>query len=128
MPPLIEETIEVPKIVSQVMDTPVPQVVEEFTEVFKLFFQNRIQQRILEQTTETPAVFLAEDIVEALKVQTQYQVLASQTVQKTVEMPQIQFLDRMVDVPVVTQRRVPRPSMPKSRSASLKRPTFLFHT
>ena len=32
----------------------------------------------------------------------QRQVLARQTVQKTVELPQVQFLDRVVDVPVVT--------------------------
>ena len=85
MPQRIEETIEVPKIVSQdripqrnaepVMDIPVPQVVEEFAEVFKVFFQNRVQQRIVEQTTETPAISLAEEIVEAPKVQTQEEII-----------------------------------------------------
>ena len=106
MPPMTEEMDGVPKTVSQdripqrtaeqVMDTPVPQVVEELVEVFKVFFQYRVQQRIVEQITETPAVSLAEEIVEAPKVQTQGQVLASQTVQKTVETPQVQFLDRAV--------------------------------
>ena len=30
-----------------------------------------------------------------------------QTVQKTVEIPQVQFLDKVVDIPVVVQRQVP---------------------
>ena len=57
------------------MDTPVPQVVEEFTEVFKVFFQDRVQQRMVEQIIETPAVSLAEEIVEAPKIQTQGELI-----------------------------------------------------
>ena len=30
-----------------------------------------------------------------------------QTVQKTVEIPQVQFLNKVVDIPVVVQRQVP---------------------
>ena len=30
-----------------------------------------------------------------------------QTVQKTVEIPQVQFLDKVVDMPAVVQRQVP---------------------
>ena len=81
---------------------------EELFEAFKVFFQDRARQRNVEQTTETPAVSPAEEIAEGPKVQTQGQVLASQTVQETVEMPQVQFLDRVrgrtieetIDIPV----------------------------
>ena len=45
----------------------------------------------------------------------QRQVLASQTVQKTVEVPQVEFLDRVVDVSLVMQRHLPCPSMPGER-------------
>ena len=36
-----------------------------------------------------------------------------QLVQKTVEVPQVQFHDRVVDVPIAMQRQVPYPSMPR---------------
>ena len=45
----------------------------------------------------------------------QGQVLTIEAVQKTVEVPQVQSLDRVVDVPVVMQRQVPCPLMPKER-------------
>ena len=81
---------------------------------------------MVEQIIETAAVSLAEEIMEAPKIQTeeetidvpvvtQGQVLASQTEQKTVEMPQVQFLDRVVEVFVVAQGQMPRPSMPAER-------------
>ena len=46
------------------VSTPVPQVVEELAEAFKVFSQDRVQQRFGEQTIETPAVSLDEKIVE----------------------------------------------------------------
>ena len=45
----------------------------------------------------------------------QGQVPTVQAVLKTVEVPQVQFLDRVVDVPLVMQRQVPFPSMPRER-------------
>ena len=48
-------------------------------------------------------------------VATQRQVPTIQTVQKTVEVPQVQFLDRMVDVPFVMQRQVPCPLMSREQ-------------
>ena len=76
---------QVPKIVSldripqrtaeQVRDIPVSQVVEEFAVVSEVFFQNRVQQRIVQQITETPTVSLAEEIVEAPKVQMQEEII-----------------------------------------------------
>ena len=109
----IEETIEVPKTVSQgripqrtaeqitdspgsqvvenlievsngrVVDIPVLQVAEEFIEIFGVFSQSRVQQRIVEPITETPAVALAEEIVEALKDQTQEERILERTVEET---------------------------------------------
>ena len=40
-------------------------------EVFKVFPQDRIQQRLVEQTIETPALSLADQIVEVPVIQTQ---------------------------------------------------------
>ena len=45
-------------------DFPVPQVVEELVEVFKVFPQDRTEQHSVEQIIETPAFSLAEKIVE----------------------------------------------------------------
>ena len=185
-----QETIEVSKIVSQdripqrtaeqVMNTPVPQIVEEIIEVFevfdrdgngfisaadlrhvmknlgekltdeflslmakktkdtdteeelietfKVFVQDRVQQRMVEQTTETPATSLAEETIdipvahvmegtiEGVKLIPQEQV-QNHTVEQIIdvpfhrfmrlEVPKIQFIDKAVDVPVVVQRQVP---------------------
>ena len=50
------------RTVEQIVDAPVPQAVEELAEVSKVFSQDRIQQRIVEETI--PAIPLAEKIVE----------------------------------------------------------------
>ena len=39
----------------------------------------------------------------------QRQMLTRQKVQKTVEVAQAQYIDRIVDVPVVSQRQLPDP-------------------
>ena len=53
------------------VSTPVPQVVEELAEAFKVFSQDRVQQRFGEQTIETPAISLDEKIVEMPVTRTQ---------------------------------------------------------
>ena len=232
--PVATQRVEVPKIVSQdkitqrtaeqVMDIPVPRIVEEIiesfevfdrdgngfisaaelrhvmtnlgekltdeflslmaskmdtdtedelVEAFKVFFQDRVQQRIVEQITETPAVSLAEETAEAPKTQTQEKIICclkenqsefseerqgctveetdspvphvmektseavklipQERVQKCaveqiVDVPVVRqgrvpatqtlqrvLADRGVDVPVVTQRHVPLASMPRER-------------
>ena len=63
----------------------------------------------MEQTDETPDISLAEKIVEGLVTQTQgkTQQLVNTRVQrvvdtvKTVEVPLLQFTDKVVDIPVV---------------------------
>ena len=53
----------------QIVDAPVMQAVEELVEVSKVFSQDRIQQRIVEQNI--PAILLAETIVVVPVIQTQ---------------------------------------------------------
>ena len=54
----------------------------------KLIPQERVQNRIMEQIIDMPVMMQCQ-------------------VQKTVEVPQIQFIDKAVDVPVIVQRQVP---------------------
>ena len=94
------------------------QIMEEIMEVMPLMPQERTQEHIDDEIIDMPAPM-------------QGQVLASQTVQRTVEVPQVQFLNRVVDVSVVTQRQSATSIVchqNKSESALLERPlTFLFH-
>ena len=54
---------------SRIVDAPVPQAVEKLAEVSRVFSQDRIQQRTVEQTT--PATSLAEKVVEVPVIQTE---------------------------------------------------------
>ena len=142
----------------QIVDVPVPQVLKELAEVFKSFRRDRIQQRSVEQSSETPATSLAEMIVEVPVIRTPErtqqvvntsvqhivdtvevqkptiqekinqvtkhikipqvsdisvvaprQILPmTQTVQKTTEIPQLQFPDQVVDVPLAFVVLVPQ--------------------
>ena len=56
--------------VEQIVDAPVPQVVEELMEVSKDFAQDRVRQRLVEQTIDTLATSLVEMIVEVPVVRT----------------------------------------------------------
>ena len=77
----VPEMIELPTIVSQdriqqrpleqIVDTPVPQIVEELAEASKVFSQDRVQQLFGEQTIESPAISLAERVVEVPDIQMQ---------------------------------------------------------
>ena len=105
------------RIEEQLVDIPVPQIAEETVDVFDVFTQERVQQRIVEQSTETPAISFADEIAETPKTQTQNDIICrlkedqseflEVEVQETVEVPQIQFIDKTLDVPVVMQRQVP---------------------
>ena len=132
----IEETKIPQRTAEQVMDIPVPQVAEKSIEVFNVLSQDRVQQRNVEPITETPAISLAEDIME----RTTFNILVPHMMEKTievlkpipqergqnstgeqivdvpvpqireetVEVRQVQFIDKAMDVPVVMQRQVPR--------------------
>ena len=73
VPEMVTQLLEVPETVSrtveQIVDAPVPQAVEEPAEVSRVFSQDGIQQRSVEQSSETPATSLAEMIVEVLVIQ-----------------------------------------------------------
>ena len=111
----------------QIVDVPVPQVVEDLVEVSKVFPQNRVQQRFVEQTIETPALSLAVKITEVPVIQTQRKtqqivnthvqhVVNTVEVEKAIiqvkinqgtmhiETPELQFLDKVDDMPVVVPR------------------------
>ena len=54
-----------------IVDTPVPQIVEELAEISKVFPQDRVQQSSADETIEIPAVSLAEKIIEMRVTRTQ---------------------------------------------------------
>ena len=122
--------------VEEIIDAPVPQAEEELTEVFRVFSQDRTQERTVKQIN--PAVPLAEKIVELPVIQTEEKTrqgvnacvqhvanavevekpkIIELTVQRktfiiqektnrVIEFPQAQFLDKAGDIPVVVQRQV----------------------
>ena len=112
-----------------IADIPVPQVVKELVKVSEVFFQDRVQLRFGGQIIETPAISLAEKIVEVPVIQTEERtqhgvnmcvqhvfytvemekhVTQEKTKQETkrIEVPPLQFMDKAVDIPVVAQRQV----------------------
>ena len=126
------------RTVEQIVDAKVPRAVEELAKVFRVFSEDRIQQRTVEQTF--PAIPLAEKIVELPFIQTEEkaQQVANTLVQhdvdtvevekpkiiketkqrmkpiiqekinqviKHVEIPELQFTDKVVDNLVVAQRQ-----------------------
>ena len=130
----VVQVVHVPQL--QIVDVPVPQVVEDLVEVSKVFPQNRIQQRFVEQTVETLALSLAVKITEVPVIQTQRKtqqivntdvqhVVNTVEVEKAIiqvkinqgtmhiETPELQFLDKVDDMPVVVPRQVSM--VPKSQ-------------
>ena len=90
----------------------IPQIMEEIGEVVRLIPQERVQQRTVEQIVHVPVPQVAEEIAGVVQiihreciskriidrivdvpVVMQRQVPTIQTVQKTVEVPQVRFLD-----------------------------------
>ena len=133
-----EQLAEVPKIVSQdriqqrtveqTVDILVPQDVEGPAEFFKASSQDRVQQRFGGQIIETPAISLAEKIVEVPVIQTQEKTqqgvnthvqhvvdtveVEKHNIQekinqetKRIEVPPLQLIDKAVDIPVAAQRQ-----------------------
>ena len=120
------------RTVEQIIDAPVPQTVKELTEVFKVFSQDRIQQRAIEQTT--PAIPLVEKTVEMPDTRTQDETqhvvnthiqhvintveverpkLIKETVQekinqvtKHIKIPQVQFLNKVDDMLIDVQQQI----------------------
>ena len=98
---------------------PVPQDVEELVEVSEVFQKGRIQQRFVEQVDETQDISLAVKIVERPVTQTQQVVNTSvqqvgdtviqeeiNQVTRHVEIPPLQFTDKVADILVVAQKQI----------------------
>ena len=89
----------------------VPVIIEEIVEVVRLIPQERIQQRTVEQIVVVPCISSRErnggsgpdqsqsvsSETELLMCQWRYNAKYQQSGFKTMEVPQIQFLDRVVD-------------------------------
>ena len=81
---------------------------EELVKAFKVFFQDRVQQRIVEQITEIPTVPLEEEIMETPKIH-------ERTIGEIIDIPVPHVMEKTwqvtqhtaVDVPVVVRRQVP---------------------
>ena len=122
--------------VEQVVDASVPQAEEELADVFRVFSQDRIQQRIVEQIipviplaekivellviqTRQSVNEWVQHVVNTVEVE-KYKII-EETVQrmepiikekinqatKHIKIPQVQFLNKADDKPVVVQRQVP---------------------
>ena len=91
----------------QIVNAPVMQAVEELAEVSKVFSQDRIQQRIVEQTI--PAIPLAEKIVELPVIQTEEKTRQgvnthAQHVVDTVEVERPKIIDETVQKPIIQEK------------------------
>ena len=119
------------RTVEQTVDILVPQDVEETAEFFKAPSQDRAQQSSAEQTIEPPTVFLFVKIVEVPVIQTQRRTHQGENthvqhvvdtvevkkhiiqgkinqVTKHIDIPPLQFTDKVVDILVVAQRQAHR--------------------
>ena len=115
VPEMVEQLVKLPRTVSvdriqqrtaeRIVDIPVPQDVVELVEVLRIP-KDRIQQRFVEQTDETPDISFAEKIVEKAVIQTQgnTQQVVNTGVPHVV--PLLRFTDKVVDIPVVAQRQI----------------------
>ena len=108
-------TIDFPELLSlmarKMKDT---DTEEELVEAFKVFDRDgngftsatelrHVMMNLGEKLTDEEVDEMIREADVDVPVVMQGQVLVSQTVQKTVEVPQVQFLDRVPDVPVATQ-------------------------
>ena len=112
----------------QTVDILVPKDVEGPAEFFKASSQDWVQQRFGGQIIETPAISLAEKIVEVPVIQTQEKTqqgvnthvqhvvdtveVEKHNIQekinqetKRIEVPPLQLVDKAVDIPVAAQRQ-----------------------
>ena len=74
----------------------VQQVVDEIIEVARWTPQERVQQRTVEQIVHVPVPKVVEEIAGVVQIIPQERISKRtdiHTVQKTLELPQVQFLD-----------------------------------
>ena len=97
----------------QITDAPVPQVTGELVEDFNVFSQGLVQQRIVEPIVETPAVSLAEKIVDAPKAQTQEKRVHERIIQET-DVPTPRVMEETIEV----ENLKPQSTLPDNKFAS----------
>ena len=120
---LLQNTVE------RVVDVPVAEMVKQLVKLPKTISEDEIQERIVEQTIETLAIFLVGKIFEVPSIQTQGKTqqgvnMHVQHVVDTVEVekfiieekinqmtkhidaPPLQFTEKVVDILVVAQRQI----------------------
>ena len=131
--PIINETInqvtkhvEIPQL--QIVDVPGSQTQEETVEVIQPVPQDRMSDHVVQQTVKElrmsevhdrnrsdknrwrekqrfEAKQYPQDGQERADLTNQRHVLAIRTVQKTVEVPRVQYIDKVADIPVDVQRQ-----------------------
>ena len=139
MPKTVSQNRTQQQTEEQVINAPVPQVVEELVEVSKVFSQNRVEQRLGGQIVENPAISLAgkidevpvsethektqqvanthaQHVVNTVKVEkpkiiklTMQKPVSQEKINqmtKHIDVPQLQFTDKVVDIPVMAQGQV----------------------
>ena len=72
--------------VEQIVDVPVPQVVEEVVQVDRIVPQERVQQRTVEQIVEVPVPQMVEEVVHVPQIQVQERIVQN-IVEQIVEVP-----------------------------------------
>ena len=108
MKPIPQERVQ-NNTVEQIVDVPVSQIQEETVEVIQLLPQDRMSDRVVEPIVDSPSSTdsVADSSHGELEQIIAMPVMVQRQVQKTVEVPQIPFIDEAVDVPVIVQRQVP---------------------
>ena len=123
-PRILEEIVEVIQLIPQdrMSDCIVEQTVnipspEKIQQVIQVIPQGQTSECVVEQTVNIPSQQRLGQTVEVVKVipqeradipdVAQRRAPADQGAQKTVKCAQVQFLDKIADVPVVVQRQVP---------------------
>ena len=110
-----EETVEVIQPIPQdrMSDHVVQQTVKELRSKFevghmsKVHAQNRSDKNRWREKRRFEAKQYPQDTQERADLTNQRQVLAIRTVQKTVEVPKVQYIDKVADIPVDVQRQGP---------------------
>ena len=97
VPQVVKRTIEVPKMAEQILDVLVPEVVEQ--KLLETVSDDRIQQRNVEQTVDSPVPHDVEELVEFFKASTLDRVQQSSA--ETIETPDISLDVKIIEVPVI---------------------------
>ena len=90
--------------VEQILDVPVPEKVEQLTEMPKIVSQNRIQQRTVEQTVDLPVPQDEEEPAEFFMASSQDRT-QQRYGEQTIEPLAISFVGKIVEMPVQTQEK-----------------------